>query len=36
MFDYFLMRRLKFKKIAGLGRDVCVGSLPMNEINKFK
>ena len=36
MFDYFLMRRLKFKKVAGLGRDVCVGSLPMNEINKFK
>ena len=36
MFDYFLMRRLKFKKIAGLGRDVCVGSLPANEINKFK
>ena len=36
MFDYFLMRRLKFRKVAGLGRDVCVGSLPMNEINKFK
>ena len=32
MFDYFLMRRLKFKKVAGLGRDVCVGSLPLNEI----
>ena len=36
MFDYFLMRRLKFKKVAGLGRDVCVGSLPLNELNKFK
>ena len=36
MFDYFLMRRLKFRKIAGLGRDLCVGSLPAKDLKKFK
>ena len=36
MFDYFLMKRLKFKKVAGLGRDLCIGTLPPNELKKFK
>ena len=35
MFDYFLMRRLKFKKSQDL-EETCVGSLPLNEINKFR
>ena len=36
VFEYFLLRKLKFKKVYALGRDQCIGYLPKKDLRKLE
>ena len=36
VFEYFLLRKLKFKKVYALGRDQCIGYLPEKDLRKLE
>jgi hypothetical protein len=36
VFEYFLLRKIKFRKVYAMGRDQCVGYLPDKDLRKLE